>query len=53
MCAAEAGFSDAVPILLRWGANPKEPDLAGKTARDRATDKNHKDIADLLRAAGG
>jgi ankyrin repeat protein len=53
MCASLSGFSDAVAILLRWGANPKEPDLNGKKARDRAIEQKHGDIAELLRAAGG
>ncbi|MBI3652623.1 MAG: ankyrin repeat domain-containing protein [Acidobacteria bacterium] len=56
MQAALTGQLEIVKMLLDAGADPTVKDTANKTAADWATDKNHKDVADLLKqriTAGG
>jgi ankyrin repeat protein len=48
MNAALTGQGEIVKVLLDAGADPNVKDVSGKTARDYALSKEHKDIADLL-----
>jgi ankyrin repeat protein len=53
MAAALTGQLEMVRILLDAGADPKVKDVGGKTAASYAQEKNHKEIADLLKRRGG
>jgi RNA polymerase sigma factor (sigma-70 family) len=50
--AAGLGFTELVRPLLDRGADPSRHDQEGKTPLDVATDANHSDIVDVLRARG-
>lgn len=52
MNAAWFGCGDSVRELLRRGANPLLRDHKGKSAKDLALEKGHKDIEDLLKLDG-
>jgi ankyrin repeat protein len=49
MNAAGFGCVDSVRELLRRGADPLIRDNKGKTARDDAFERGHKDVVDLLK----
>jgi ankyrin repeat protein len=52
MSAALTGKREIIEILLDAGADTNVKDLSGKTARDYALMKEHKDIAQLIEQRG-
>jgi ankyrin repeat protein len=51
--AAQAGFEDAVRVLLDAGADPSAAAIDGRTPLAAALEKQHAAAAELLRARGG
>ena len=51
MLAAYQGDTDAVSLLLEWGADPRLRNDAGEDAVSAAMESQHTEIADRLRTA--